>query len=207
MARVYSVCLAFLIVSFFIVGCAEPMPLHATYLPVDWSCDHEPQEPDDLMERLEATSPNIGDDWYDGLLEPGDEEMPPVSLNALYGPTYASTMYVPTASALTAFPQASGGLSFVVDRGDAPAAEKAPRKKRPAAGPPSGVININEASAQELTLLPGIGPSLAERIVAYRGTRKFGQPQHLRRVKGIGAAKYRQIQEHVVVEGETTLRR
>jgi len=33
---------------------------------------------------------------------------------------------------------------------------------------PAGKVNINTASAEQLTTLPGIGPKLAARIVEYR---------------------------------------
>jgi competence ComEA-like helix-hairpin-helix protein len=48
-------------------------------------------------------------------------------------------------------------------------------------------LDLNRASAQELTLVPGIGPKLAERIVAER-TRKggFAKLADLRAVRGVG---------------------
>lgn len=48
-------------------------------------------------------------------------------------------------------------------------------------------IDINAASASELELLPGVGPSLAKRIIEARGRLGgFTEPQHLRQVKGVG---------------------
>ena len=48
-------------------------------------------------------------------------------------------------------------------------------------------IDPNRASATELTILPGIGPVLAERIVAERmNTGDFQRTEDLLRVKGIG---------------------
>jgi competence ComEA-like helix-hairpin-helix protein len=48
-------------------------------------------------------------------------------------------------------------------------------------------IDPNRATAQELELLPGVGPSLAKRIVAERtAAGPFRSPRDLRRVKGIG---------------------
>lgn len=49
-------------------------------------------------------------------------------------------------------------------------------------------LDINRASAAELEALPGIGPALAERIVAYRTTHgPFRAPDGLLDVGGIGA--------------------
>lgn len=48
-------------------------------------------------------------------------------------------------------------------------------------------INLNTAEAHELALLPGIGPRLAERIVAERRSNgPFRSIQDLERVRGIG---------------------
>jgi len=50
-----------------------------------------------------------------------------------------------------------------------------------------GKININTASAADLEKLPGIGPALAARIVAYREEHgPFAQVDDLTRVPGIG---------------------
>jgi competence protein ComEA len=48
-------------------------------------------------------------------------------------------------------------------------------------------IDINSAEWPELTLLPGIGPELAKRIVADREAKgRFREATDLRRVRGIG---------------------
>lgn len=48
-------------------------------------------------------------------------------------------------------------------------------------------IDVNAASADELTLLPGVGPVLAERIVQNRNTNgPFQSIEDLSRVHGIG---------------------
>jgi len=53
----------------------------------------------------------------------------------------------------------------------------------------SGLINLNRASAQELEQLPGVGPVLAERIVADREANgPFTSVEDLDRVPGVGAA-------------------
>lgn len=67
--------------------------------------------------------------------------------------------------------------------------------------PKDGKVNLNTATAAQLdAALPGVGPVLAERIVAYReskgGFRSIGE---LRQVDGIGDAKYAEIKDLVVV--------
>jgi competence protein ComEA len=50
-----------------------------------------------------------------------------------------------------------------------------------------GKVNINTASAQELTSLPGIGPKKADAIVSYRKANgAFGSVDDIVKVKGIG---------------------
>ena len=48
-------------------------------------------------------------------------------------------------------------------------------------------VDVNTASAAELQRLPEIGPALAQRIVAHRARHgRFGRPEELRQVAGIG---------------------
>jgi competence protein ComEA len=65
----------------------------------------------------------------------------------------------------------------------------------PAPVPPAALpgeparVRLNRATAQELETLPGIGPALAARIVAYRDSAGgFRDLDELERVRGIGAA-------------------
>lgn len=63
-----------------------------------------------------------------------------------------------------------------------------------AAKRPAGKVNLNKASVDELEALPGIGPSTAEKIVAFRKTNgAFRSVDELLRVDGIGRAKLAQI--------------
>lgn len=61
-----------------------------------------------------------------------------------------------------------------------------------------GVISINRATATELEGLPGVGPVLAERIVAHREEHGlFAEIEDLLDVAGIGEAKLASLREHV----------
>ncbi len=64
----------------------------------------------------------------------------------------------------------------------------------------SSRVELNTANQAELEALPGIGPSLAKRIIARREKRAFRRVSQLRQVKGIGAAKYRELKGLVRVE-------
>jgi competence protein ComEA len=70
---------------------------------------------------------------------------------------------------------------------------------------PAGKVNLNTASAQQLTVLPGVGPKLAERIVEYRQKAGgFKSTQELMNVGGIGEKNFAKLQPHVVVSGDAT---
>ena len=61
-------------------------------------------------------------------------------------------------------------------------------------------ININTASVEDFSLLPGIGKSIAGRIVAYRQQHKrFKSTRELTEVKGIGEKKYEKIRNYVTL--------
>ncbi|MEW5853759.1 MAG: helix-hairpin-helix domain-containing protein [Myxococcota bacterium] len=79
-----------------------------------------------------------------------------------------------------------------------------PRVEAPASDE-GGVVNINTASAEELSFLPGVGMRKAEAIVARREKKKFTRPEELMEVKGIGRGIFRKCKAHVRVSGPTTL--
>ena len=67
--------------------------------------------------------------------------------------------------------------------------------------PEAGLININTASAELLTELPGIGSKLAERIVAYRENNgPFRYKSERLEVSGIGTGTYRELEDLITVE-------
>lgn len=59
-------------------------------------------------------------------------------------------------------------------------------------------IDVNAADEATLQRLPGIGPTLAARIVLTRGTERFQSPDDLRRVKGIGVKTMESVRPYVV---------
>jgi competence protein ComEA len=62
-------------------------------------------------------------------------------------------------------------------------------------------INVNAADAAELCAVPGIGPSLAARIVSYRDAHGlFEQPEDLTAVRGIGPATVKKIEPYISCE-------
>ena len=64
-------------------------------------------------------------------------------------------------------------------------------------GEPAG-LDINSASASELEALPGVGPVLAGRIVAFRAERgPFSSVEDLLDVPGIGEAKLAQMRDAI----------
>jgi competence ComEA-like helix-hairpin-helix protein len=70
----------------------------------------------------------------------------------------------------------------------------------PAAEPPSQPLDLNRATAADLQRLPGIGPGLAQRILAERERRgRFESPEALRQVMGLGPKKLAALRDLVTV--------
>jgi competence protein ComEA len=69
---------------------------------------------------------------------------------------------------------------------------------------PTGKVNLNTATADQLTTLPGVGPKLAVRIVEHRTkSGSFKSVQELMNVRGIGEKNFEKIQGYLTV-GEPT---
>ncbi len=67
--------------------------------------------------------------------------------------------------------------------------------------PPDPVVNVNTATVQQLAFLPGVGPKVAEAIVA---ARPFVSVDALLTVKRIGPKRLEALRPFVRVTGETT---
>jgi competence ComEA-like helix-hairpin-helix protein len=66
-------------------------------------------------------------------------------------------------------------------------------------------LELNQATARDLVLLPGIGPKLAQRIVAERERRgQFASIEELRAVKGVGPAIFARVKPLVRVLAPAT---
>ncbi|MFO0604439.1 MAG: ComEA family DNA-binding protein [Polyangiales bacterium] len=76
-----------------------------------------------------------------------------------------------------------------------------------AAGPsPEGAVNLNTATAEELTRVPGIGPARADAIVRLRErVRAFRHVDDILRVRGIGRVTIRGMRPYLTLTGPTTL--
>ena len=67
-------------------------------------------------------------------------------------------------------------------------------------------VNINQATAAQLALLPHVGNKAAERIVEYRKAHgSFGQAEELMEVKGVGEKLFTELKPYVTLSGSTPL--
>lgn len=67
-------------------------------------------------------------------------------------------------------------------------------------------VNINTASAEQLSLLPRVGAVVAQRIVDFRDKNgRFKSLEDLMLVQGVGEKTFELIRPHISLSGETTL--
>ena len=67
-------------------------------------------------------------------------------------------------------------------------------------------VNINTATSEQLQLLPGVGPALAGRIIAFREANgPFEKVDELAAVQGIGDKSLEKLRPYAVTNGATNL--
>lgn len=98
----------------------------------------------------------------------------------------------------TLVPTPAAAPSVTASTANPPLAPPAPAATTPPA--PPAVVDLNSASLQELDVLPGIGPVLAERIVAYRTQNgPFRAVDDLADIQGISDATVDELRSLVTV--------
>ncbi|HOC42834.1 MAG TPA: helix-hairpin-helix domain-containing protein [Thermoanaerobaculales bacterium] len=71
---------------------------------------------------------------------------------------------------------------------------------------PPRAVNVNTATADQLQLLPGVGPALAARIIEFREANgPFEKVDELTAVQGIGDKSLEKLRPYVVTSGATSL--
>ncbi|MFB6272128.1 MAG: ComEA family DNA-binding protein [Salinibacter sp.] len=96
--------------------------------------------------------------------------------------------------------------SLVVQSQKAVSAQTASATQAPSPSPSAdNPVNVNTASRQALTALPGIGPALSKRIEAYRSSQgRFQRIEELKRVSGIGPKTLATLRPMVQVRSPKT---
>lgn len=63
-----------------------------------------------------------------------------------------------------------------------------------------GKVNINTANKTELQTLTGVGPAIADKIIAYRESHgSFKRPEDIKNVSGIGDKTYEKMKNNITV--------
>ena len=90
------------------------------------------------------------------------------------------------------------GASTLASRQGAIGVAASSKRSRPAC--PSDTIDLNRATTDELTRLPGVGPALARRIVDVRDAEgPFTQVDDLGRVRGLSVRKVEKLRALVTI--------
>lgn len=119
------------------------------------------------------------------------EEADLSKINLAYILKDAQKIYIPSVTEneeLSYILEASTQASIIKDETDAKDGEKI-------------MININTASITELQKIPGIGQTIASRIIEYRKENgKFNSIEDIQKVSGIGSSKFNNIKKYICVK-------
>lgn len=89
--------------------------------------------------------------------------------------------------------------AFVIAQPQA-AAQAGPGSRSSTKAEPTGTININTASANDLETLPGIGAKTAARIIEYRQKNgPFKKIEELMNVRGVGEKNFLKVKPQLTV--------
>ncbi|MBV6702512.1 ComEA family DNA-binding protein [Kitasatospora aureofaciens] len=87
-----------------------------------------------------------------------------------------------------------GEQILVGEPGPPPASAAGAGSGAPVPAVPKQPVSLNRATLEQLDTLPGVGPTLAQRILAYRTSHgSFRTVDQLRQVSGIGARTYAEL--------------
>lgn len=92
-------------------------------------------------------------------------------------------------------------LALSLPAGDRLPSHAAVQEARPAT--PSQVVNVNTATAAQFEALPGIGPSMAQRIVSHREKNgPFKKLEDLMNIQGIGEKSFLKLRPYLTIGGQ-----
>ena len=70
----------------------------------------------------------------------------------------------------------------------------------------TGVVNLNEATPEQLKMLPGMKQAGVEEIVAHRQKHPFTRIEEIVQLKGFSKKQFDKLRPHLTVSGATTLK-
>jgi competence protein ComEA len=70
----------------------------------------------------------------------------------------------------------------------------------------SGMVNLNNATPEQLKLLPGVKDNTVANIIAHRAKQPFARPEELVNVKGFSRKRYEKLRPFLAVNGASTIR-
>ena len=86
----------------------------------------------------------------------------------------------------------------------------APLRAEAASGsaPPrvSGVVNLNNATPEQLKMLPGVKQKAVAEIIAHRAKHPFTRAEELVNVKGFSRKRYQRVKPFITVHGDSTIK-